>query len=72
MTEKAFVVGHDWGAVVAWHMGLFRPDRVKGIVNFRVPFLARSPDIRPVDSMRQIFGDGFYICQFQVLYIYQK
>lgn len=62
---QAFVVGHDWGAVVAWHMGLFRPDRVKGIVNFRVPFLARSPDIRPVDSMRQIFGDGFYICQFQ-------
>lgn len=23
---KAMVVGHDWGAPVAWHAALFRPD----------------------------------------------
>lgn len=63
--QQAFVVGHDWGAVVAWHLSLFRPDRVKGIVALSVPFLPRSPNIKPIAFANQMFGDGFYICQFQ-------
>ncbi|KAK3197992.1 hypothetical protein Dsin_021407 [Dipteronia sinensis] len=27
--EKVFVVAHDWGAIIAWHLCLFRPERVK-------------------------------------------
>nr|CAN65368.1 hypothetical protein VITISV_021974 [Vitis vinifera] len=29
--QKVVVVGADWGAVAAWHLSLFRPDRVKGL-----------------------------------------
>ena len=27
--EQAVVVGHDWGAPVAWHMALLHPERVR-------------------------------------------
>lgn len=63
---KAFVVGHDWGAVLAWHLSLHRPDRVKGVIAMSVPYYQRNPDAKVIESFRRIFGDGFYICQFQV------
>ena len=25
--ERAIIVGHDWGTVVAWHCALLRPER---------------------------------------------
>ncbi|CAN1343775.1 Epoxide hydrolase A [Linum perenne] len=28
--ERVFLVGHDWGATIAWHFCLFRPDREPG------------------------------------------
>ena len=34
--EKAHVVGHDWGAAVAWAMGAFAPDRVDKLVALSV------------------------------------
>src|SRR5438552_1525247 len=37
-TEQAVVVGHDWGAPVAWHTALLRPDRVRGVAALSVPF----------------------------------
>ena len=30
--ESAVVAGHDWGAPVAWHAALLRPDRVRGVI----------------------------------------
>src|SRR4029453_10727245 len=40
--ETAVVVGHDWGAPVAWHAALLRPDRVRGVVGLRVPYRPRG------------------------------
>ncbi|KAJ1266659.1 hypothetical protein BS78_08G168900 [Paspalum vaginatum] len=60
---KVFVVGHDWGAQVAWHLCLFRPERVRAVVALGVPYFGRNPV-----SMTEVFaalGDGFYITQFQ-------
>ena len=37
--EKAVIVGHDWGAPVAWQAALLRPDRFRGVVDLSVPFL---------------------------------
>ncbi|KAE9602589.1 putative soluble epoxide hydrolase [Lupinus albus] len=31
--EKVLVVGHDWGAMIAWSLCLYRPNRVKALVN---------------------------------------
>jgi pimeloyl-ACP methyl ester carboxylesterase len=40
---NATVIGHDWGAPVAWYTALVRPDLVCGVGGLSVPFSARSP-----------------------------
>ncbi|KAK4418116.1 Epoxide hydrolase A [Sesamum alatum] len=63
--DQVFLVGHDWGAVIAWYFCLFRPDRIKALVNMSVVFQPRNPKRKPVESMRAILGDDYYICRFQ-------
>jgi pimeloyl-ACP methyl ester carboxylesterase len=46
---SAVIVGHDWGAPVAWHAALLRPDRVRGVAALSVPFRPRAP--RPPTSL---------------------
>lgn len=64
--KEVFVVGHNWGAVVAWWLCLFRPDRVKALVNMSVAFSPRNPKMRPLDMLRAVYGEDYYICRFQV------
>jgi pimeloyl-ACP methyl ester carboxylesterase len=40
--ETAVIVGHDWGAPVAWHAALLRPDRFRGVVGLSVPYIPRG------------------------------
>src|SRR3954454_16769393 len=56
---KAIVVGHDWGASVAWHTALLRPDLVIGVAGLSVPFTPRMP-VSPMSAGRRAFGDRFY------------
>ncbi|XP_010275537.1 PREDICTED: bifunctional epoxide hydrolase 2-like [Nelumbo nucifera] len=63
--ERAFVVGHDWGAQVAWYLCLFRPDRVKAVVSLGLAFRPPSPTEKPVQKMTRLYGQGYFICQFQ-------
>ncbi|CAN0919157.1 Epoxide hydrolase A, partial [Linum grandiflorum] len=63
--QQAFVVGHDWGALAAWYLSIFRPERVKGLIALSVPFYQRNPEAKVIESFRKIYGQGFYICQFQ-------
>ncbi|OMO98549.1 Alpha/beta hydrolase-1 [Corchorus olitorius] len=63
--DKVFVVGHDWGALMAWWLCLFRPDRVKGLVNMSVVFSPRNPKRKPLQTLRAVYGDDYYICRFQ-------
>ena len=66
--EKVFVVGHDWGALIAWYLCLFRPDRVKALVNLSVCFNPRNPKRKPLETLRAIYGQDYYVCRFQVLF----
>lgn len=59
------MVGHDWGAVIGWHLALFRPERVKGLINLSVPYYSRNPNAKFAESLIRTYGDGFYISQFQ-------
>src|SRR5262245_27821056 len=34
----AVIAGHDWGAPVAWHAALMRPDRFRAVVGLSVPY----------------------------------
>ncbi|XVE59854.1 hypothetical protein DITRI_Ditri05aG0080400 [Diplodiscus trichospermus] len=63
--EKVFVVGHDWGASIAWYLCLFRPDKVKALLNLSVPYIPSNRQIKPVDAWRAFYGDDYYICRFQ-------
>src|SRR5438874_7438495 len=39
---QAVVVGHDWGAPVAWNTALLRPDRIRGVAALSVPYRPRG------------------------------
>jgi pimeloyl-ACP methyl ester carboxylesterase len=60
------VVGHDWGAPVAWHAALLRPDRFRAVVGMSVPGAIHHNPVRPTDQLRAMVGRGFlYILYFQ-------
>jgi pimeloyl-ACP methyl ester carboxylesterase len=63
--DQVFLVGHDWGAVIAWYFCLFRSDRVKALVNLSVALRPRNPTRKPVETLRALFGDDYYVCRFQ-------
>ncbi|MBA0830003.1 hypothetical protein Goarm_014558 [Gossypium armourianum] len=63
--QQVFVVGHDWGAIIAWYLCLFRPDKVKAVFTLSVPFTPRNPQMKPTDGWRAIYGNDYYICRFQ-------
>ena len=63
------VVGHDWGAPVAWHCALMRPDIFRAVMGLSVPFQPRRAKGPPTPAMAAIAkraGRGeFYMNQFQ-------
>jgi pimeloyl-ACP methyl ester carboxylesterase len=65
--ERAIIVGHDWGAPVAWHCALLRPDMFHAVALLSVPYRRRSwEDIRPTEAMKRMAGDQeFYQLYFQ-------
>ena len=60
----AVIVGHDWGAPVAWHAALFRPDMFTGVAGLSVPppFRGRG---RPLETLRDNGVTNFYWQYFQ-------
>ena len=62
--DRAVIAGHDWGAPVAWHAALLRPDRFRGVIGLSVPFRPRGP-VRPTTLMPQTDDAQFYQLYFQ-------
>jgi pimeloyl-ACP methyl ester carboxylesterase len=63
--EKAAVIaGHDWGAPVAWHAALMRPDVFRAVIGLSVPFRPRG-GVRPTSVMPQTPEAIFYQLYFQ-------
>jgi pimeloyl-ACP methyl ester carboxylesterase len=62
--EQAVIVGHDWGAPVAWHAALLRPDRFRGVIGLSVPYRPRGSN-RPTTMMPQTEDAVFYQLYFQ-------
>lgn len=74
----AVVVGHDWGAPVAWTAAWLRPDVFRGVMGMSVPFSGRGlialpgnpfGEHRPDDFHRELAGPGqdFYQVYFGAL-----
>jgi pimeloyl-ACP methyl ester carboxylesterase len=64
--ETAVIVGHDWGAPIAWNTALLRPERIRGVAGLSVPYNPRG-DVKPLDALRAMAGPDqiFYIDYFQ-------
>ena len=58
------IAGHDWGAPVAWHAALLRPDRFRAVIGLSVPFPPRGP-ARPTTLMPRTDDALFYQLYFQ-------
>jgi pimeloyl-ACP methyl ester carboxylesterase len=62
--ERAVFVGHDWGAIVLWHMSLLCPERIERQAILNIPFWPRPP-VDPIQIMRAKLGADFYVVNFQ-------
>jgi pimeloyl-ACP methyl ester carboxylesterase len=57
--EKAIMMGHDWGSIVAWNSVLLHPDRFSALVAMSVPYSGRGSQ-SPLAGWQARFGENFY------------
>ncbi len=62
--KDTVVVGHDWGAPVAWHCALLRPDLFRAVVGMSVPWALRGK-IDLLSSLEKHGITRFYMQYFQ-------
>jgi pimeloyl-ACP methyl ester carboxylesterase len=62
--QRGAVIGHDWGADVAWTTAWMHPDRIGAVAGLSVPFVPRAP-APPLELMRRHLGEDFYMVWFQ-------
>jgi pimeloyl-ACP methyl ester carboxylesterase len=68
--RRAVVVGHDWGAPIAWYSALMRPDVFRAVVGMSVPYVAPAvlpPGVTMTGRMRETAGADrqYYRLYFQ-------
>lgn len=61
---QAVVVGHDWGAPVAWHCALIRPDVFPAVVGMSVPWTPPG-HVDFLTALEKLGIRDFYIQYFQ-------
>lgn len=65
--ERAVVVGHDWGAPIAWNTARLHADRFRAVAGLSVPYVPMG-EVVFIDLMRKMFterGLFFYQVYFQ-------
>jgi pimeloyl-ACP methyl ester carboxylesterase len=62
--ERFAVVGHDWGADLAWELARRHPEHVSAVAGLSVPFVPRAP-APPIAILRDHLGVDFYMVWFQ-------
>lgn len=58
------LIGHDWGADIAWKTAWLHPERIAAVAGLSVPFGPRAP-APPLGLLREHLGPDFYMCWFQ-------
>jgi pimeloyl-ACP methyl ester carboxylesterase len=62
--QQAVIIGHDWGAAVAWHAAMLRPDMFRAVAGLSVPFTSPAR----IDLLSALEAKGvhtFYMQYFQ-------
>jgi pimeloyl-ACP methyl ester carboxylesterase len=63
--KQAVIIGHDWGAPVAWSSARLRPDIFRAVVAMSVPYSAPRPPVAPLKALRAAGNTNFYWLYFQ-------
>lgn len=63
INEPVYLVGHDWGAVVAWEVALMHPDQIQHLTAISVPHKAAF--LKSMLSSNQLLK-SYYIGLFQL------
>ena len=61
---RAVIVGHDWGAPVAWHAALWRPDLFPAVCAMSVPY-APPGYVDVLSALEKLGINDFYLQYFQ-------
>jgi pimeloyl-ACP methyl ester carboxylesterase len=61
---QATIVGHDWGATIAWHAALLRPDVFPAVAAMSVPYRQRG-SAPPLRLLRQAGLNTYYWIYYQ-------
>ena len=62
--KQAVIIGHDWGAPVAWNSAMLRPDLFRAVVGMSVPFSPPGP-VNLLEGLRKAGINTFYMQYFQ-------
>src|SRR5262245_43907639 len=57
--DQAVVIGHDWGAAIAWGTAQFHRERVAAVAGLSVPHLGRGP-MPSIKLFQQVYKDRFF------------
>jgi pimeloyl-ACP methyl ester carboxylesterase len=60
--EQFYLVGHDWGCIVAWYTALLYPHRLKCVMGLSVPMLHRAGEFVNPPGRDDVF---WYVRYFQ-------
>ncbi len=60
--ETAALVGHDWGAEIAWRCAQLSPHRIAAVVALSVPYFPRP--MIPSQRMKQAVGNVFNLALY--------
>ena len=64
--EKAVVVGHDWGAIIAWTTAILHPGRVERLVSMNVPYRGWCAGFPTIEYIQEHLSDRFgYVLMLQ-------
>ena len=56
--DDAVIIGHDWGAIVTWHVGQRHPSRCRALIAASVPYTPWP--VHPIENLQAVHGDEFF------------
>ncbi|MEZ5658616.1 MAG: alpha/beta hydrolase [Burkholderiaceae bacterium] len=65
--EPVVIIGHDWGAPIAWNTAWLHPQRIRAVAGLSVPHVPPG-EIPGIDVFKRVFTDKgrfFYMVYFQ-------
>ncbi len=57
------IVGHDFGAVLAWNACLLQPTRFRAVAALSVPYSQRGPEA-PMSIFKRLYGGRFFYIEY--------